>query len=69
VRVWQLGGEKQSSDRVWDGSGRGVICTFLKVRIFVGREQEMELGYGCAREYNARLVKGKEYISCEEILY
>jgi hypothetical protein len=39
------------------------------VRIFAGREQEMGLGYGCAREYNARLVKEKQYISCEEILY
>jgi hypothetical protein len=29
----------------------------LKVRIFAGREQQMGLGYGGAREYDARLVK------------
>jgi hypothetical protein len=39
------------------------------VRIPLGNEQEMKLGYGYRREYNVRLAKGKQYISCEEILY
>jgi hypothetical protein len=57
VKVRQLGGEKRSSDRVWDGSGGRVVCICLKVSIVAERRQQMGLGYGGAREYDARLVK------------
>jgi hypothetical protein len=59
VKVRQLGGEKKSSDRVWNGSGGGMVCICLRVRIVAEREQQMGLGYGGAREYDARLVKGE----------
>jgi hypothetical protein len=36
-----------------------MVCIYLRVRIVAEREQQMGLGYGGAREYDARLVKGE----------
>jgi hypothetical protein len=36
-----------------------MVCICLRVRVIAGRELQMGLGYGGAREYDARLVKGE----------